>query len=153
LGHGQGEHTGRHHGPSTTAQHHEPSATGQHHGPSATGQPPRGGEMSHHLPEHDPGASPEEEGIPDLQDGTPEQQRASDPQQAPGPGDRRAAINDYGPPAVEQAEGEPLEGRLAREEPEEQPVLDADEGTRSEEGTWAGDPTAGASDDTDPDIG
>lgn len=110
---------------------------GQAAGRASTRQLPRGGEMSHGMPEHDPGVSPEEEGIPDLQEGTPEQQRASDPQQAAVPGDSPAAIDDYGTTAVEQAEGEPLEGRLAREEPEERPALDADEGTVAE------DPTAG----------
>lgn len=67
---------------------------------------------------HDPGVSPESEGIPDLQDGTPQQQRASDPQQEPVPGDEPAAVESFGTTPAEQREGEPLDDRLAAEEPE-----------------------------------
>ena len=66
----------------------------------------------------DPASPLEDEGIPDLQDGTPEQQWASDPQQAAVPGDEPMALDDYGTTADEQYESESLEGRLAREEAE-----------------------------------
>lgn len=79
--------------------------------------------VNRHMPEHDPGSRFEDEGIPDLQDGTPQQQWAVDPQEAPLPGDRPVAAEDFGTTAGEQIEGEPLDGRLAREEPEEQAVL------------------------------
>lgn len=69
---------------------------------------------------HDPGVAPEDEGIPDLQDGTPEQQRAEDPEQMPVPGDVPVAADRYGVTAAEQAAGESLDDRLAQEVPEEQ---------------------------------
>src|SRR4051794_28364238 len=69
--------------------------------------------------DYDPGSRFEDEGIPDLQDGTPEQQRAVDPQELPLPGDEPVAVDEYGTTADEQASGEPLDVRLAREEPEE----------------------------------
>jgi hypothetical protein len=82
-----------------------------------------GGAVSRHMPEHDPGSRFEDEGTPDLQDGTPQQQWAVDPQEAPLPGDRPVAAEAFGTTPGEQIEGEPLDGRLAREEPEEQAVL------------------------------
>ncbi|MBG0816122.1 hypothetical protein HS045_18390 [Planomonospora sp. ID82291] len=78
------------------------------------------------MPEHDPRSRFEDEGIPDLQDGTPQQQWAVDPQEAPLPGDRPVAVDDFGTTFEEQVRGEPLEGRLAREEPEEQAAFGAD---------------------------
>ncbi|MCF6525364.1 hypothetical protein [Streptomyces sp. JJ36] len=66
----------------------------------------------------DPGTAPEEEGIPDLQDGTPEAQRAEDPQQMPVPGERPVAAEDFGTTFAEQVEGAPLDERLAEEEPD-----------------------------------
>jgi hypothetical protein len=60
----------------------------------------------------------EDEGIPDLQEGTPEQQWARDPQEAPLPGREPTAVLDHGTTAEEQREGEPLDLRLSREEPE-----------------------------------
>jgi hypothetical protein len=60
----------------------------------------------------------EDAGIPDLQDGTPEQQQAEDPQELPLPGDQPGASVDWGTTAEEQAEGEPLSLRLSREEPD-----------------------------------
>ncbi|MEU4210844.1 DUF5709 domain-containing protein [Streptomyces sp. NPDC026206] len=71
---------------------------------------------------HDPGTSPEQEGIPDLQDGTPEQQRASDPQQQSVPGDEPAAVTRVGVTPEEAQEGESLDERLAEEEPEPDPA-------------------------------
>lgn len=77
------------------------------------------------MTEHDPRSRFEDEGIPDLQDGTPQQQWAQDPQEAPLPGERPAAVDDYGTTAEEQRQGESLDGRLARERP------DVGEGERS----------------------
>jgi hypothetical protein len=64
----------------------------------------------------------EDEGVPEIaQDDSPTQERAEDPQFAPLPGERANASTDFGTTALEQAEGEPLEGRLARELPEDAP--------------------------------
>jgi hypothetical protein len=67
---------------------------------------------------HDPGSRFQDAGIPDLQDGTPEQQEAEDPEELPLPGDAPNASVDWGTTAEEQREGEPLDVRLAREEPD-----------------------------------
>jgi hypothetical protein len=67
---------------------------------------------------HDPGSRFEDAGIPDLQDGTPEQQEAEDPQELPLPGDAPNASVDWGTTVEEQVEGEPHDVRLAREEPD-----------------------------------
>lgn len=67
---------------------------------------------------HDPGAEPEDEGIPDLQDGSPEAELASDPQRAPVPGDEPVAVENYGTTFTEQVAGESLDERLSEEEPE-----------------------------------
>ena len=64
----------------------------------------------------------EDEGIPDLQEGTPGQQWARDPQELPLPGDDPTAVDDFGTTIDEQIRGESLDDRLAREEPE--PVED-----------------------------
>jgi hypothetical protein len=64
----------------------------------------------------------EDEGVPEVaQDDSPTQERAEDPQFAPLPGERANASTDFGTTALEQFEGEPLEGRLARELPEDAP--------------------------------
>jgi hypothetical protein len=60
----------------------------------------------------------EDEGIPDLQEGTPEQQWSRDPQEAPLPGREPTAVLDHGTTAEEQREGEPHDLRLSREEPD-----------------------------------
>lgn len=52
---------------------------------------------------HDPGSRFEDAGIPDLQDGTPEQQEAEDPEELPLPGDAPNASVDWGTTAEEQA--------------------------------------------------
>ncbi|MFC0866009.1 DUF5709 domain-containing protein [Sphaerimonospora cavernae] len=78
--------------------------------------------MSQHTPEHDPHSRFEDEGIPDLQDGTPQQQWAVDPQEAPLPADQPTAVDDHGTTIDEAIQGEPLDSRLSREMPEEQPV-------------------------------
>lgn len=67
---------------------------------------------------HDPGAQPEDEGIPDLQDGWPEAELANDPQQMPVPGDEPVAVESYGTTFAEQVEGESLDDHLAEEEPD-----------------------------------
>ena len=63
--------------------------------------------MAKDRPERDPRSPFEDEGIPDLQDGTPQQQWAGDPQEAPLPGeDGYTAAADFGTTASEQREGE-----------------------------------------------
>ena len=65
---------------------------------------------------------PEDEGLPEVaQDESPTQERAEDPQFAPLPGERANASADFGTTAFEQSVGEPLEGRLARELPDDAP--------------------------------
>jgi len=68
---------------------------------------------AHHH--HDPGSRFEDAGIPDLQDGTPEQQWSEDPEELPLPGDAPGASVDWGTTAAEEREGEPLDRRLDRE--------------------------------------
>lgn len=79
--------------------------------------------MSHNIPERDPHSEFEDEGIPDLQAGTPGQEQAVDPQQAPLPEDRPQAVDDFGTTVEEQIEGEPLDVRTAREVPEDQAMF------------------------------
>jgi hypothetical protein len=83
--------------------------------------------VTEHTPERDPRSRFEDEGIPDLQDGSPQQQWAEDPQEAPVPGDRPVGVDEFGTTADEQIRGEPLDGRLAREVPEEEPSFGPDE--------------------------
>ena len=65
---------------------------------------------------------PEDEGLPEVaQDDSPTMERAEDPQFAPLPGERPGASTDFGTTALEQAEGESLDGRLAREVPDDAP--------------------------------
>lgn len=61
----------------------------------------------------------EDEGIPDLEDGSPQAAWAEDPEFLPVPGDAPGASVGYGTTAVEQSEGESLTGRLARELPDD----------------------------------
>jgi hypothetical protein len=63
----------------------------------------------------------EDDGIPDLQDGVPEQDWMEDPQFHPVPGERPNASVDFGTTAFEQSEGESLTGRLERELPDDAP--------------------------------
>ena len=65
--------------------------------------------------------SPEDDGIPDLQDDSPTMQQAEDPQFAPLPGERPTASVDFGTTAFEQSQGESLTGRLEREIPDDAP--------------------------------
>ncbi|MEV4253897.1 DUF5709 domain-containing protein [Spirillospora sp. NPDC049652] len=81
--------------------------------------------MARHVPEPDPRSRLEDEGIPDLQNGTPGQQRAVDPQEETVPADRPVALDEFGTTAEEQRQGEPVKQRLEREEPEEQPKFGA----------------------------
>lgn len=68
----------------------------------------------------------EDEGIPDLQDGTPQQHWARDPEESPLPGEEPAGLDAYGTTAEEQRAGESLDRRLAREEPDVQPREETD---------------------------
>jgi len=87
-------------------------------------EPTEGGNsVSHNIPERDPHSEFEDEGIPDLQDGTPEQEWAVDPQRAPLPADQPVAVDDYGTTVAEQIEGEPLDLRVNREVAEEQAMF------------------------------
>lgn len=74
--------------------------------------------MSTPTPDRDPGRHLEDEGVPDLQDGAPEQRWAEDPQGMPAPGERPVGSAEYGTTVDEQVEGEPLGRRLARERPD-----------------------------------
>ena len=83
---------------------------------------------------------PEDEGIPEVsQDDSPTQERAEDPQFAPVPGERPTATTDFGTTAAEQAEGESLDGRLARELPDDavdiRPAEDPDRAFQLEQDT------------------
>ena len=65
---------------------------------------------------------PEDEGLPEVQqDDFPTSKSAEDPEFAPLPGERPGASADFGTTAEEQAEGESLDGRLAREIPDSVP--------------------------------
>lgn len=77
---------------------------------------------------------PEDEGIPEVsQDDLPAMAAAEDPEFAPLPGERAGASVDFGTTAQEQAEGESLDSRLAREVPDTardvRPAADADHNT------------------------
>jgi hypothetical protein len=56
-----------------------------------------------------------------AQDDSPTMERAEDPEFAPLPGERPGASTDFGTTSQEQAEGESLDGRLAREIPDDAP--------------------------------
>jgi len=60
----------------------------------------------------------EDEGIPDLQEETPGVPEAGDAEELPLPGTEPGAVLDHGTTAEEQLRGEPLDARLAREEPD-----------------------------------
>ena len=63
---------------------------------------------------------PDDEGQPEVsQDDSPTMERAEDPEFAPLPGERPGASTDFGTTSAEQAEGESLDGRLAREVPDD----------------------------------
>ena len=78
---------------------------------------------------------PEDEGLPEVsQDDSPTMERAEDPEFAPLPGETAGASTDFGTTALEQAEGESLDGRLARELPDDardvRPAADPDRAGR-----------------------
>jgi hypothetical protein len=77
----------------------------------------------HPHPDPDPYSELEEEGIPDLEESYPERQWSEDPQRAPVPQDEPVGLDEFGNTADEQREGESLEGRLRREQPD--PALGA----------------------------
>ena len=65
---------------------------------------------------------PDDEGLPEVaQDDSPTMERSEDPEFAPMPGERPGASVDFGTTSTEQAEGEALDGRLARELPDDAP--------------------------------
>lgn len=65
---------------------------------------------------------PEDEGLPETaQDDSPGMAAAEDPEFAPLPGEQPSASVDFGTTSAEQAEGESLDGRLAREVPDDAP--------------------------------
>jgi hypothetical protein len=110
-------------------------------------------------PPHDPPSRFEDEGIPDLQEGTPEQQWRQDPQEMPLPGREPVAVDDWGTTAEEQREGEPLDLRLRREvrDVDERdvpagvsPDLDAEDPAFEEVGRLVA-PDEGAHEDDEPD--
>ncbi|MEV5742838.1 DUF5709 domain-containing protein [Microbispora rosea] len=90
--------------------------------------------MRENRPQPDPRSRFEDEGIPDLQEGTPGQQWAEDPQEMPLPGDRPLGLDEYGTTPNEMREGESIGGRLSREVP------DADVRFGTEPGTAGGRP-------------
>ncbi len=89
---------------------------------------------------HDPAAPPEAEGIPETaDDASPRPPDDPDPQQMAMPGDVPVGLDEYGTTAAETRHGEPLSGRLAREEPDtpEAPqggarIVEPDEGVRED---------------------
>lgn len=87
----------------------------------------------------------DDEGIPDIaDDATPERTRYPEPQEQPLPGERPQAVTDFGTTADEQRQGESLDGRLAREEPD----LPPDAGAAGADDTADGaDPAAPGPDD------
>jgi hypothetical protein len=63
---------------------------------------------------------PEDEGIPEVsQDDSPTTALNEDPEFAPLPRETAGASTDFGTTALEQSEGESLDGRLARELPDD----------------------------------
>jgi hypothetical protein len=67
---------------------------------------------------------PEDEGIPEVsQDDSPTIARSEDPEFAPLPREDAGASVDFGTTAFEQSEGESLDGRLARELPDDVDVV------------------------------
>jgi len=73
--------------------------------------------MTSRIP--DPGDPFEEEGLPGMNDGLPEKRITGDAQEGiPAPHDEPVAVDDFGTTALEEREGEPLDRRLRREEPD-----------------------------------
>jgi hypothetical protein len=61
----------------------------------------------------------QDEGIPNLEDGSPQAAWAEDPEFMPIPGEGPGASVGYGTTAFEQSQGESLTGRLDRELPDD----------------------------------
>jgi hypothetical protein len=73
--------------------------------------------MTRRIP--DPASPFEDAGLPDLEAGLPGKRITGDTQDdMPVPGDEPMAVDDFGTTAAEQREGEPLDLRLSREEPD-----------------------------------
>ncbi|HEU0212849.1 MAG TPA: hypothetical protein VFR13_02105 [Jiangellaceae bacterium] len=82
----------------------------------------------------DPGADPEREGLPEVADDeTPGAGTVPEPQQVTVPTEEPVAATSYGTTMREQVEGEPLELRLAHEEPERPETEDPDDRLAAEE--------------------
>ncbi len=85
---------------------------------------------------------PEDEGIPEVaQDDSPTMERAEDPEFAPLPRERPGASVDVGTTSLEQAEGESLDDRLAREMPDDAPGVRAAEDPQRADAQWEQDTT------------
>jgi hypothetical protein len=70
----------------------------------------------------DPGSELEAEGVPDMSDvDTPQRISGDTHEMIPPPGDEPGASVDFGTTAEEERQGESLDGRLAREEPDRPP--------------------------------
>ncbi|MEU7887725.1 DUF5709 domain-containing protein [Microbispora bryophytorum] len=104
--------------------------------------------MRQNRPQPDPRSRFEDEGIPDLQEGTPEQQWAEDPQEMPLPGDRPLGLDEYGTTPNEMREGESLGRRLSREVPD----VDVRSGTEADRAGRLVDPDGGMGVDTEKDM-
>jgi hypothetical protein len=71
-------------------------------------------------PNVDPGAPLDSQGIPDYaDDASPERADVPEPQRLPTPTEAPTASTDFGTTAAEQRAGESLDGKLARENPDE----------------------------------
>ena len=102
------------------------------------------------------------EGVPDLIDGLPEKKATGDAQEGiEPPHDRPVAVDEYGTTAREQHDGESLDMRLARDEPEPDVYGAADEGPGVDDpfsqgaGQGVGrlvEPDEGARTDAEPDM-
>jgi hypothetical protein len=70
----------------------------------------------------------DDEGIPEIaDDATPERTRLPEPQEQPLPAERPVAVTDFGTTAREQGEGEWLDRKLAREQPDVTPDAEAEQ--------------------------
>jgi hypothetical protein len=95
---------------------------------------------------------PEDEGQPEVaQDDSPTMERSEDPEFAPLPGERPGASTDFGTTSLEQAEGESLDGRLARELPDDAPGVRASEDPQRASAQFEQEPDSGT-ERTDDDL-
>ena len=89
---------------------------------------------------HDPAGPPEADGIPDVaDDASPRREGDADPQRPAVPGDVPVSLEEYGTTASETRHGEPLSGKLNREQPDTPEVdqggerlVEPDEGVRED---------------------